>query len=128
MGLFIYDTANHAALTEVLNLVRRTCRTLVPLGLNPNDFMHAVRTLTRHDVVVVPTDVEQLTPMVQRLQQIAHVCGIRVVPLAAYMASNARAQIRLQQTPRNTTPVAASAAPPTQHHAAAGKPLTPLNA
>jgi hypothetical protein len=128
MGLFIYDTANHAALSEVLQQVRRNCRQLVTLGLNPNDFMHAVRTLTRHDVVVVPTDVQQLTPMVQRLQQIAHMCGKHVVPLAAYMAGNARVQMRLKQTPRNITPVAASAAPPTQHHAAAGKHISPINA
>jgi hypothetical protein len=124
MGLFLYASDLRKSMSTELYHVQKCCGELVPIPVHANDIRHAVRALCNHDVVVVSTDVAMLTPNVQRLQQIAHLMGIRVVPLANYISGNAKARERYARIIENA-PVAASAVPPTQHPAAAGQPIAP---
>ena len=122
MGLFLYDSSQYKEVLPELLQVRRNCRDLVSMGIRADNFRIIVKTLMRHGVMVVPTDLEKLTPLVQRIQQIAHITGIRVMPLASYIMQHGRYQTRSKPQEQATAPVAASAVPPTQHPAAAGQP------
>lgn len=123
MGLYIYDTSQYTEIQNDLQLVRKHCRDLVSLGVRADNFRCTVKALMRHGVMVVPTDVQCLTPLVQRLQQIALITGIRVLPLASYVTQHGRGTVR-QPLDQASAPVAASAVPPTQHPAAAGQPIS----
>lgn len=106
--LFAYDRTLHEEVAaEKLRL--RAVQSLRTVGLTPNDFRTAVRTLMNHDRLLVPTDVALCTPVVERLRAIAHHCNIEVATVAAYLNSREPKQ-----------PVAAPAAPPTQQSAVAG--------
>lgn len=121
MGLFVYDSQHYKDMEQDLRLVRNSCGHLVIAGANANEMRLMVRALTRHKVMVVPTDVRYLTPVVERLMQIANILGIQTVPLASYMARTKTRKAAPEQEP--ISPAAATAVPPTQQSAVVGEQL-----
>lgn len=111
--LFIYDIENSADLQEEIAKAL-ACRSVIAQSLSSNTLRHAVRVMTHHDKLIVPTAIGQCTPLVERMRSIAHTLGIDVVNLTAYLA-------QAKNQPKTTRPVAAVAAPPTQQPVAAGK-------
>jgi len=73
------------------------------LGINSSIMRHAVRVLMNHDLLLLPAQVSHHSPNVQRLQQVALLCGITVRPVTNY-----------------TKPAPAPAARQTQQSAGAG--------
>jgi len=82
MSIFVYDRTQYQDLfPEILRAKR--IPGVVCLGVTENDLRHATRTLLNHDLMVVPSAVQHLTPLVQRIQLIARTVGLQVKPLAA---------------------------------------------
>jgi len=77
------------------------------LGINSSILRHAVRVLMNHDLLLLPAQVAHHSPHVQRLQQVALLCGINVRPVTTYNV---------------TKPAPAPAARHTQPSAGAGNP------
>lgn len=117
MPLYIYDSTQREDLLAELKIVRNKCQDVVPFGVAPNTMRAALRALSHHHVLVVPTQMEHLTPNVERLKQVGHLIGLQVMPLASYLAGNRR----ITSNNPTLTPVAAAAVPPTQQRAAAGE-------
>lgn len=113
--LFVYDTENTADLQEEIAKAR-ACESMLTQGLSQKSFRAAVRTLTHHNKLIVPTAIGQCTELVERMRTIAIKCEIEVVNLTAYLS-----QAKYQNS--SNTPVAADAVPPTQQTAAAGQPI-----
>jgi hypothetical protein len=73
MALFIYPSDQRQELG--IDLLHAAAAKAKTIGTNPSIMRHVVRALLNHDLLLVPSSVE-------RIKQVAHLCGINVRPVS----------------------------------------------
>jgi len=105
MALFIYPSELRKEVAT--DITRAHYGFAALLGVKDIDFRHAVRTLLNHKLLLLPAQVAHHTPVVERMKQVALICGIDVRPITAFNSNK---------------PAPAPAARHTQQSAGAGNP------
>lgn len=112
MPLYIYDHSLADSNTE-LHAARKLEGVMVQ-SCDTVSLRHVVRMVSRHGVLITPTDTAQHTEVIEKTIRIARIMGIRTEPFTHYVN-------RRPQTP----PTTAAAVPPLRQNAVAGEPSIP---
>ena len=116
MIIYLYPRHDMQAIAELQRLYGHHVKPLELGGLTRNTVRSVVRAISSMEVtaLVVPDDCSRHNEMIEYVKSCAFYIGLPRMSVTRF----------LQQT----KPVAASAVPPTQHPAAAGKPIAPAQA
>lgn len=82
MAVFVYPSELRKEVLPDLQRAHKAAATT--LSTNSSNLRHAVRVLMNHDLLLLPAQVAHHNPNVQRIHQVALLCGIEVRPITTY--------------------------------------------
>lgn len=82
MAIYIYPREQRNEVAA--DIQRAGAQSATHMGVGAADFRQCVRSMLHHRVLLLPAQVAQHTPEVERMKQVALICGMDVQPITSY--------------------------------------------